>query len=153
AAREEHIPLVGHVPHEISVAHVLAMGQFTLEHFKGFYLDNGLTPSAEPWLEEIKGADVWICPTLVTPVAGLSVDETQRFMAGPEAQLVSLRERRRWPQAVTEQQSRSFATVWALAQPIFRQLLAVTDRFIAGTDSGGGYPNLIRGFALHEELE
>jgi imidazolonepropionase-like amidohydrolase len=153
AARADHIPLVGHIPQEVSVAHALAMGQLTFEHFKGFYLDSNLTPSPEPWLQEIKGAKVWICPTLVTRLAGASVEETLRIVASPEAQLVSQRERSGWLSAVQQKEERSFASVWALSQPIFKQLLPVTDRFIAGTDSGGGYPNLIRGFALHEELE
>lgn len=153
AAREEHIRLIGHIPHQVSVAHALEMGQFTLEHFKGFYLDSSLTMSSGPWLEEIKGADVWLCPTLVTRMAGYSVEETKRFIAGPDAQYVSLRSRRTWPQAVTEQDAKSMNTVWQLTQPIFKQLLPVTDRFIAGTDSGGGYANSIRGFALHDEVE
>ena len=153
AAREEHIRLIGHIPHQVSVAHALEVGQFTLEHFKGFYLDSSLTMSAESWLEEIKGADVWLCPTLVTHLASLSAEETKRYIAGPDAQYVSLRSRRTWPQAVTEHDAMSMGTVWQLAQPIFKQLLPVTDRFIAGTDSGGGYANSIRGLALHDEVE
>ncbi len=153
AAREEHIRLIGHIPHQVSVAHALEMGQFTFEHFKGFYLDAGLTMSPEPWLEEIKGADVWICPTLVTHMASFSVEETKRFIGGPDAQFVSLRSRSTWSEAVTERDAQSMGTVWRLAQPIFKQLLPVTDRFIAGTDSGGGYANSIRGFALHDEVE
>jgi Amidohydrolase family len=153
AAREEHIRLIGHIPHQVSVAHALESGQFTFEHFKGFYLDSNLTMSPEPWLAEIKSADVWLCPTLVTWMASFSVEETKRFIASPDAQYFSLRSRRTWPQAVTEQDAKSMGTVWQLTQPIFKQLLPVTDRFIAGTDSGGGYANSIRGFALHDEVE
>ena len=153
AAREEHIRLIGHIPHQVSVAHALEMGQYAFEHFKGFYLDTNLTMSPEPWLEEIKGANVWICPTLVTWMASFSVEETKKFIDSPDAQYVSLRSRRAWPQAVTERDAQAMGTVWQLAQPIFKQLLPVTDRFIAGTDSGGGYPNSIRGFALHDEVE
>lgn len=152
-AREEHIRLVGHIPHQVSVKHAIEAGQYTFEHLKGFYLDTTLTMSPEDWLDEIKGADVWIAPTLTNRRGGSSVEETKAFIATPEAQLVSARARAGWPDEVTGHDAESVRKIWVLSQNIFRQLLPVTDRFIAGTDSGGGYPNSIRGFALHDELE
>jgi imidazolonepropionase-like amidohydrolase len=152
-AREEHIRLVGHIPHEVSVQHAIEAGQYTFEHFKGFYLDRTLTMSPEDWLDEVKGADVWIAPTLTNRRGGMTVEETRAFAASPDAQLVSARARAGWPDATKEHDADSSRTVWTLSQEIFRKLLPVTDRFIAGTDSGGGYPNSIRGFALHDELE
>ena len=152
-AREEHIPVVGHVPHEVTIAHAIASGQYTLEHFKGFYLDSTLTMSPENWLDAVRGADIWICPTLTNRRGGMTVDETKQFMTSPDAQLVSARARASWPEAVTGHDADSSRRVWTLSQTIFKQLLPVTARFIAGTDSGGGYPNSIRGFALHDELE
>src|SRR5947209_6803236 len=65
----------------------------------------------------------------------------------------SCRARAGWPDAMKEHDAESSRTVWTLSQEIFKKLLPVTSRFIAGTDSGGGYPNSIRGFALHDELE
>ncbi len=153
AAREEHIPLVGHVPHEVTVAHAVASKHYTLEHFKGFYLDTNLTMSPEDWLAAVKGADLWICPTLTNRRGGLSPEEAKSFAASPAAQLVSMRVRAAWPAAMTGHDADSSRQVWALSQPIFKRLLPVTGRFIAGTDSGGGYPSSIRGFALHDELE
>jgi imidazolonepropionase-like amidohydrolase len=82
----------------------------------------------------------------------MSVEETRAFMNTPMAQLVSLRRRSRWPEGVQEEGASS-AKIWALAPGIFQRLRAVTDRFIAGTDSGGGYPNSVSGFALLDELE
>ena len=153
AAREEHIPLVGHVPTAVTVAHAIESKHSTLEHFKGFYLDSNLTMSTEDWLTAVKGADIWICPTLTNRRAGSTVEEAERFAASPAGQLVPARARARWPAAVTSRTADSARTVWELSQPIFKQLLPVTSRFIAGTDSGGGYANSIRGFALHDELE
>jgi hypothetical protein len=43
--------------------------------------------------------------------------------------------------------------VLALEEKVFRDLLPLHARFLAGTDSGGGYPYYVRGFSLHEELE
>ncbi|HEX3111168.1 MAG TPA: amidohydrolase family protein, partial [Thermoanaerobaculia bacterium] len=123
------------------------------EHFKGFYLDRTLTMSPEDWLDEVKGADVWIAPTLTNRRGGMTVEESRAFAASPDAQLVSARARAGWPDEMTGHDAQSSRRVWTLSQDIFRKLLPVTKRFIAGTDSGGGYPNSIRGFALHDELE
>lgn len=152
-AREERIPLIGHVPAEVTVAHAIQSKQYTLEHFKGFYLDSSLAFSTEDWLTAVKGADIWICPTLANRRAGSTVEEAERFIASPAAQLVSARVRSLWPTAMTERHADYSRKVWTLSQPIFRQLLPVTSRIIAGTDSGGGYANAIRGYALHDELE
>lgn len=152
-AREEHIPLVGHVPTAVTVAHAIESKQYTLEHFKGFYLDSNLTMSTEDWLNAVKGADLWICPTLTNRRSGSTVEEAEQLAASPAGQLVSARVRARWPAAMAGHDADASRTVWALSQPIFKQLLPVTSRFIAGTDSGGGYPGSIRGFALHDELE
>ena len=152
-AGEEHIRLIGHIPHEVLVAHAIESGQYTFEHFKGFYLDRNLTMSPEDWLDAVKGADVWIAPTLTNRRGGMTVEETRAFVATPAAQLVSLRARAGWPDEVTGHDADASRQVWVLSQVIFKELLPVTSRFIAGTDSGGGYPNSIRGFALHDELE
>ena len=151
-ANEEHIRVIGHIPHEISVKHAVESGQFTLEHFKGFYLDTTLEMSTEDWLSAVKGADVWITPTLTNRRSGMSDAETRSFMQSDDAQYVSRRVRDRWPEKITEN-GPSSAVIWTRSQPIFKQLLSVTDRFLAGTDSGGGYPNSIPGFALYDELE
>jgi hypothetical protein len=152
AANEDHLRVIGHVPHEITVRHAIDSGQFTLEHFKGFFLDTTLEMSTEDWLSAVKGADVWICPTLSTRRAGMTDEETRAFMQSEAAQTVSTRVRNRWPEQIKEY-GPSATKAWLLSGPIFKQLMAVTDRFIAGTDSGGGYPNSIPGFALIDELE
>jgi hypothetical protein len=79
--------------------------------------------------------------------------ETKKFLETPAAQLVSGRERSTWVARISTRQAGSARKVWALSQSILKSLLPVTSRFIAGTDSGGGYANSIRGFALHDELE
>jgi len=151
-AREEHIRVVGHVPHEVTASHAITAGQYTLEHLKGFYLDTSLEMAKDDWLGAVRGADVWICPTLVTRLGALSSAETEAFMKSSEGAFISARARRTWPDKVKENAT-AVARVWELSQTIFKQLLPVTDRFIAGTDSGGGYANSVPGFALHDELE
>ena len=44
------------------------------------------------------------------------------------------------------------ANVFELSKGIFAELQAVDAQFLAGTDSGGGIPFMIPGFALHDEL-
>jgi hypothetical protein len=109
--------------------------------------------SPEDWADAVKGADVWNAPTLTNRRGGMTVEETRRFIETPPAQLISARARATWPAQMTEHDAEACRKVWQLSQVIFKRLLPVTRRFIAGTDSGGGYPNSVRGFALHDELE
>ncbi|HJQ36471.1 MAG TPA: hypothetical protein VKB93_04985, partial [Thermoanaerobaculia bacterium] len=152
AAKEEHIRVIGHVPVRASISQAIAGGHFTLEHFKGYYMDNNLTMSTEDWLTPTKGADIWLCPTFYNRHPALTEAETQQLVASPLGKLVSPRLRARWLERAKEPDASS-AKVWALSQEIFAKLRSVTDRWIAGTDSGGGYRNMIPGHALIDEVE
>jgi imidazolonepropionase-like amidohydrolase len=65
-AHKEKIDVVGHIPQGISVAEAIRLGQKTIEHFKGYILDSGLTISQEDYVSATKGADIWLCPTFST---------------------------------------------------------------------------------------
>jgi imidazolonepropionase-like amidohydrolase len=149
------IDVVGHIPHDITVAEAIRLGQRTLEHFKGYILDQGLTISGEDWVSATKGADVWLCPTFYTYRATERGEEALKILRLPEMRYVSWRDRFAWrqlgetpvDQGIAQQQN-----ILPMSQEIFRRLLPIGPRFIAGTDSGGGYPFMVPGFALHEEL-
>jgi hypothetical protein len=151
-AKKENIRVVGHVPVRASISMAIAGGHFTLEHFKGYYLDNNLTLSTEDWITPTKGADIWLCPTFYNRHPALTEAETRQLVASPLGNWVSPRLRTRWIERSKEPDASS-AKVWALSQEIFAKLLPVTDRWIAGTDSGGGYRNMISGHALVDEVE
>ena len=65
-AHRQNIDVVGHIPHGIKVADAIKLGQKTMEHFKGYILDAGLTISHEDYVSATKGADIWLCPTFST---------------------------------------------------------------------------------------
>jgi imidazolonepropionase-like amidohydrolase len=153
-ARALDVRLVGHVPHFVTLAEALARGHHTFEHFKGIVLDRTLELTDEDYVALAEEHALWMCPTLTTRRIGLTGSEALRLIDGAEEmRYVSSRERARWRElARSKDEDNSSARVWDLSQAIFVDLLGTKARFLAGTDSGGGYENLVRGFALHEEL-
>lgn len=149
------IDVVGHIPQGITVAEAVRLGQRTLEHFKGYILDNGLTISEEDWVSATKGADVWLCPTFYTYRSTVRSEDARRILGLPEMRYASWRDRSAWrglAETPVDQNTAAQQRILAMSQEIFRRLLPIGPRFIAGTDSGGGFPFMVPGFALHEEL-
>lgn len=145
------LDVVGHVPKEVSVAHAIESGTWTLEHLTGYLDDRTLGISEEDWLTPSRGADVWHCPTLYSDRMWLHGEAVETWMASPEAAWVPLLRRQRWQQESVAPAGPSVGLP-ERKRTILRRLLRVTDRVIAGTDSGGGYPFLVPGAGLHDEL-
>jgi imidazolonepropionase-like amidohydrolase len=57
-AHKQGIDVVGHIPQGIKVADAIRLGQKTMEHFKGYILDETLTISHEDYVSATNGADV-----------------------------------------------------------------------------------------------
>lgn len=151
AAAEKHgLPLIGHVPHGVSVVHALQAGQLTLEHLKGYYQDWNLEISPELWVEATAESQAWNCPTLVTVRAGQTGAEVQRTIEAARGlwDPMLLDE---W--SVEPENAWIYETIFERSQAIISQLLKVTDRWLAGTDSGGGERMLLPGEALLQEIE
>src|SRR5262249_22685521 len=70
----------------------------------------------------------------------------------PEMRYVSARLRRAWLALADQPVSQAQLRVHPLSMRILRELLPIHPRLLAGTDSGGGRPYMVPGFALHEEL-
>jgi imidazolonepropionase-like amidohydrolase len=154
-AHKHNIDVVGHIPQGIKVADAIRLGQKTMEHFKGYILDDSLTISQEDYVSATKGADIWLCPTFSTYRDQLRGAEALRALDLPEMRYTSWRDRIDWTKRAHEPitpliQARQ--RVLPMSEQIFRELLPVGARFIAGTDSGGGYALMPPGFILHEEL-
>jgi hypothetical protein len=82
AAKQQGLPVVGHVPTEVGLWAAIAAGQHSIEHLTGFFLalqpddssgmNKSLSELAEhadlkklsPLVRAIKAADIWNCPTL-----------------------------------------------------------------------------------------
>ena len=152
-ARVEQLDVVGHIPHDTTIARALACGQRTFEHFKSYIDDHTLTLTHEDFVAVTRGAEVWNTPTFATFRSHMRGDEARQFVrTAPEMRYVSTRDRAAWLALANEPANPVQQNVLPLSEQIFRALLAAGGHFLAGTDSGGGYPFSVRGFALHTEL-
>ncbi len=151
-ARKLGIDVVGHIPHEITLKQAIAQGQRTIEHLKGYYLDTTLEMTKENYVELTRGAEVWNCPTFYTSRVGLRGDDVRTLLEREEGRYVPPYERAAWLAVAERGKSENTAKIRKLSEQIFRELVSINARFLAGTDSGGGYPMMVPGFALHEEL-
>lgn len=154
AARAVGLDVVGHIPHDITVARAIACGQRTFEHFKGYIRDQDLTLTAEDFAAATKPAiaTVWNTPTFYNYRTHVRGDEARRLLALPEMRFVAPRVKRRWAALADEPPREVQQRVLPLSKQIFAALRPSGARFLAGTDSGGGYPFHVPGFSLHEEL-
>lgn len=154
-AHRQHIDVVGHIPQGIKVADAIRLGQKTMEHFKGYILDNGLTISNEDYVSATKGADIWLCPTFSTYRNNLRGADLLQALELPEMRYTSWRDRIEWRKLAEEPitpQTQARQRILPMSEQIFKQLIPVGARFIAGTDSGGGYMLMPPGFILHDEV-
>ena len=154
-AHKEKIDVVGHIPQGITVEEAIRLGQKTMEHFKGYILDNRLTITQEDYVSSTKGADIWLCPTFSTYRDELRGPEVLRILALPEMRYTSWRDRLDWKERAHEPitpKIQALERILPMSEEIFKKLLPVGARFIAGTDSGGGFALMPPGFILHEEL-
>jgi imidazolonepropionase-like amidohydrolase len=151
-ARAQHLDVVGHIPHDTTIATAIACGQRTFEHFKSYIDDHTLTLTHEDYVAATRGADVWNTPTFETYRSHLRGDDARRVLAMPEMRYVSARDRAAWLALADEPAKPIQQGILTLSEQIFRALLPIGAHFLAGTDSGGGYPYMVRGFALHDEL-
>jgi len=151
-AKKQGLDLIGHVPQGITVAHAIASGQRTLEHFKGYILDATLTLSDEDYVSATRGANVWNCPTFYNYRLQLRGDEARAVLGGFEMRFVSPRDKRDWLALANQPANPVQQRVLPLSMKVFRDLLPIKARFLAGTDSGGGRAFMVPGFSLLEEL-
>jgi imidazolonepropionase-like amidohydrolase len=152
-ARRVGVDVVGHIPHDTTIARALACPQRTFEHFKSYIDDHTLTLTGEDYVAVTRGADVWNTPTFYTYRSHLRGDAARRLVReAPEMRYVAARERAAWLKLADEPAKPVQLGEFSLEQRIFRALLPIGARFLAGTDTGGGYPYSVRGFGLHEEL-
>jgi imidazolonepropionase-like amidohydrolase len=152
-ARRIGIGVVGHVPHDISVAHALSRGMETLEHLKGYINDRNLQINDDDWLTPTRWSTAWNTPTLYTNRQYTRGDAARAFFASEEARYLPVRFRNRWSTTMDEPLHEVFASELENRNTVIKRLLPVTDRFLAGTDSGSGGEYMVPGFALHTELE
>lgn len=151
-AAKQKIDVVGHIPHQVSLSQAVQKGQHTLEHFKGYILDSTLTLTNENYVEITKNSEAWNCPTLYAYREHVRGEEAKKLLASKEMRYASWRDREDWLALSNEAPDARQQNILPMSKKIMHDLIPVTDRFIAGTDSGGGYPFMVPGFSLLVEL-
>jgi imidazolonepropionase-like amidohydrolase len=151
-ARVVGLDVVGHIPHDISVREAIACGQRTFEHFKSYINDRNLTLTKEDYVAATRGAEVWNTPTFYNHRTHARGDDARRLLALPEMTYVAARTRAKWLALADVPEKPIQYEVFRLSKVIYAALRPIGARFLAGTDSGGGYPYHVPGFSLHEEL-
>lgn len=144
--------LIGHIPHDITIDHAVHSGGMrTLEHLKGFILDQTLTTSDEDYAKALAGADTWITPTFYTALRGEGQEDAASRINLPEKKYAAQRERLTWTNPPDEHTIK-VTTLYRTALPAtMKKLVPLHPHWLAGTDSAS-YPLQVAGFALLDEL-
>lgn len=155
AAREVGLDVVGHIPHDITIAHAIASGLRTAEHFKGYLIDATLEITDEDYVAVTEGSDLWNTPTFTTYHDHLRGDDAKSLVAAENSlRFVPEWQRRSWlEQAKTPEDdlTRLRQTIFPKSKIIFKNLWPVTHKFLAGTDTGS-YAFMVPGYTLQEEV-
>ncbi|NKB86984.1 MAG: amidohydrolase family protein [Acidobacteria bacterium] len=164
AARKAGIPIVGHVPAPVGVNAVFAAGvQRSISHFRMFPSRLGATNWLSPLTEapmrslarELRDLDIYNDPTLVTLRYVFTPAEAEAFRNHPDLKYTQPWELERWYYWFdtygpwTPPASRDVHLENKLK--MLRALFDARAPILLGTD--GGYPFIIQGYAMHEELE
>jgi hypothetical protein len=155
AAREAGLDVVGHIPNEISIARAVADGLRTNEHFKGYLFDETLGITEQDYVGATRGSDLWNVPSFANYHDHLR-GAAARELADREGslRLVPSWQRAEW-QAQADQPVDELTalrqSVFPKSRKIFSDLRLVTDKFVAGTDTGS-YAWMVPGYTLQEEI-
>lgn len=174
AAREAGIKVVGHVPFDVGIWGALAMGQYSLEHFRGYDFDPNMPPSTSgasnrfAWWFSLTDEDlqrlaratadagVYNCPTL--NLMELAVKGEGRAKLSQRPALEDLPPAMRAAvmndlalNMFSDEALKAMRDSLPVQQRLLRYMLNVGAPILAGTDT----PALgaIAGDSLHRELE
>lgn len=146
------VGVVGHVPHRITVAQAVTAGQETIEHLKGYIDDRTLRIAEDDWGTATRDAEVWNTPTLYTYRTFFGRLEAEAWLRMDEARYLPALLKSEWLEGLAPTVPQVARDLARDQRTVLRRLIPITHRFLAGTDAGGGYPFMVAGFALHEEL-
>lgn len=155
AAQAHGLDVVGHIPNEIAIAGAIAAGMRTNEHFKGYIFDEDLTITTQDYVAATAGSDLWNAPSFSNYHEHLRGEEAVALAKKED----SLRLVPRWLRSAWLEQAAQpldkltelRQTIYPKSRTIFTGLLPVTDKFLAGTDTGT-YAFQVPGYALQEEV-
>ncbi len=155
AAKEVGLDVVGHIPNEITIKQAIEAGMRTNEHFKGYLYDMTLEITVQDYLTPTATSELWNAPSFAAYHEHVRGDEATKLVNEENSlRLVPRWMRNSWHEtarepmnALTELRQGTLSK----KREIFTNLLQFTDKFFAGTDSGG-YAFMVPGYALHEEV-
>ncbi len=155
-ARVRGLDVVGHIPHDVTVARAVTLGYRTAEHFKGYLDDRTLTITDEDWRAATRGSQMWNTPTLQAHRAHLRGAAAETALADPDAALMSPLDLDMWRAEGAQEiddTTRIRLAARDKAETILKTLRPDGPRLLAGTDSGGGFPFMIYGRILIQEVQ
>ena len=172
AAKKHGMPVVGHVPDAVGLSGVLASGQVSIEHLRGYGAalaadPEKVTHGSEDWAmadtskmrglaEATREAGVWNCPTLVVGQKWVQPEEQRIFFEDPLMRFIAPHVHDEWN---PDSSYLSFFPAEKLAAVegshterllMTRALHEAGARLLLGTDCGN--PFVLAGFSVHEEL-
>ncbi len=165
SARSRGIAFAGHAPFAAGVTRVLASGQLSIEHMAGAYLpevrsagnaqggwDTSLDVSKMRQLaQRLVSAHMWSTPTLVTLRAMLTPAEEAAFQSRPEMRYLPQDLIFDWVGRGPWASGTARAATIANENQSTKAFFDAGVRMMVGTD--GGFPYVLPGFAINEELE
>jgi len=156
-AERHNLKVVGHIPMNVNIADALA-GMYTLEHFKGYVSNNNQEITDENYVELTNKYQPWLCPTFYTTNVGLSGAVADSMIKrSEESKYVSPFELEKWEESkkINDKLPKNSPYIKQARNMkiVFQNLNTVNPRYLAGTDSGGGFSFLVPGFGLHDELK
>lgn len=161
-ARNQQIPVVGHVPSSIALADALESKQSSIEHLIGFFewRDSKTQLHApDDYALRTAQSETWICPTLYNHRLNLSRELAQLVLKDSASGLIPKGLYATW-EKITRNQSKEVVEMvdkngeasFDVLKKIVLSLDRANAKLIAGTDAGN-LPFLIPGSSLIEELK
>lgn len=163
AAKQNGMPVVGHVPKAGGIDEVLTSGQVTIEHLQGYIDADAAEFLIAPeriaeYANKTRAAGVWNVPTLALyPKNSLPAEEVAKLekqvamkYTSPSAQLTTRFLYDQMSQGHTYTGADYATRISALNKRMMKALRDADAKFVLGTDASNPYH--ILGFSAHEEL-
>jgi len=163
AADEVGMPVIGHIPNDLSVEHILASGQRLIAHAEEIVRqarEDYSSENIEYFADLIADSNTWITPTLTTTRKILAIfDNLDKELSRPEMNTLHPMVGGIWSYLIenmylripTEHQQAIRIGFENFQRPFTKALHDKGAKLMAGTDAF--IPTNLPGFSLHDELQ
>lgn len=162
-AKKQHLPVVGHVPDQITILEAVNLGQKSIEHLTGYFewKKNQIeVTSGNNYIEITAQSETWNCPTIFNHYLNGSRTGAANVIAYAETSgLLPSSLKEMWKKR-SQGTSKDVVDIvdeyggsnFEVLKGILINLYKSKAQLIAGTDAGN-LPFLIPGYSLHQELK